>query len=83
MLFQYELFPYLDKGDFSNCNKIIEKYQVPLLEKESWLSPVRKSELFLYTAIVSIGNENYQMAKKHINRITLDHNIDYLSLIHI
>jgi hypothetical protein len=81
LLFQYELFPYLDKGDFSECNKIIEKYQSSLFDKESWLSPVRKSELFLYTAIVSIGNKNYQMAKKYINRIMLDHNIDYLPLM--
>ena len=81
LLFQYELFPYLDKGDFSNCNKIIEKYQATVFHRESWLSPVRKSELFLYTAIVSIGNGNYQMAKKYINRIMLDHNIDYLPLM--
>lgn len=81
LLFQYELFPYLDKGDFSNCNKIIEKYRATVFDRESWLSPVRKSELFLYTAIVSIGNGNYQMAKKYINRIMLDHNIDYLPLM--
>ena len=78
LLFQYELFRYLDKGDFSRCNEIIEKYQDSLFDKESWLSPMRQSELLLYTAIVFIGNRNYKMAMRYINRMILTHNIDYL-----
>lgn len=81
LLFQYELFQYLDKGDFARCNQVIERYQTSLFDKESWLSPVRRSELLLYTSIVFIGNRNYKMAKKYISRVMLDHNIDYLPLM--
>ncbi|MDR0575159.1 MAG: hypothetical protein LBG96_14280 [Tannerella sp.] len=81
VLFQYELFQYLDRGDFSRCNKIIEKYQDSLFDKESWLSPMRQSELLLYTAIVFIGNRNYKMAMRYINRMILNHNIDYIPLM--
>jgi len=81
LLFQYELFRYLDKGDFAQCNKIIEKYRDTLFDKESWLNPMRQSELLLYTAIVFIGNKNYKPAMRYINRMILNHNIDYLPLM--
>ena len=81
LLFQYELFPFLDKGDFKKCNELIKQYQDSLYDKESWLSPMRRSELFLYTSIVYIGNQDYKTAKKYINRIILDHNMDYLPIM--
>ena len=64
LLFQYELFPYLDKGDFLNCTELMNHYQDSLYDKEAWLSPIRKSELLLYTTLVHIGNQNYKAAKK-------------------
>ena len=63
LLFQYELFPHLDKGDFSKCIEIISHYKENLYDKESWLNPIRKSELLLYTAIVHIGNHDFKQAK--------------------
>ena len=67
LLFQYELFPYLDKGDFLNCTEVMNRYQDTLYDKEAWLSPIRKSELLLYTTIVHIA--------------IVDHNIKYLPLM--
>lgn len=81
LLFQYELFPYLDKGDFSSCTLLIDKYQESLYEKDSWLTPIRKSELLLYTTLIHIGNQNYKAAKKHISNAIVDHNIKYLPLM--
>ena len=67
LLFQNELFPYLDKGDFLDCTEVMNRYQETLYDKEAWLSPIRKSELLLYTTIVHIGNQNYKAAKKYIS----------------
>lgn len=50
-------------------------------DKEAWLSPVRKSELLLYTALVHIGNQNYKAAKKYISNAIIDHNIKYQPLM--
>ena len=65
LLFQYELFPYLDRGDFPKCTELMNRYKETLYDKEAWLSPIRKSELFLYTTLIHIG----------------DHNIKYLPLM--
>ncbi len=81
LLFQYELFPYLDKGDFLNCTKLMTQYQKSLYDKEIWLSPVRKSELLLYTTLVYIGNQNYKAARKYISNAIIDHNIKYQPLM--
>ena len=81
LLFQYELFPYLDKGDFSACTELIYKYKETLYDKETWLNPIRKSELLLYTTLVHIGNQNYKTAKKYITNAIVDHNIKYLPLM--
>lgn len=81
LLFQYELFPYLDRGDFSACMDIMARYKESLYDKESWLNPIRKSELLLYTALVHIGNQNYKTAKKYISNAIVDHNIKYLPLM--
>lgn len=81
LLFQYELFPFLDKGNFIACTKLMEQYQESIYEKESWLTPIRKSELLLYTTLVHIGNQNYKAAKKYISNAIIDHNIKYLPLM--
>ena len=81
LLFQYELFPYLDRGDFNACVRLMEKYRESLYEKESALTPVRKSELLLYTALIYIGMQNYTAARRQILKSMVDHNIRYLPLM--
>jgi len=81
LLFQYELSPYLDRGDFSNCIRIMHNYKESLYDKESWLNPIRRSELLLYTSIIYIGDKNYKAARKYITSTILDHNIDYLPIM--
>lgn len=81
LLFQYELFPYLDRGEFAECTKLMNHYQESLYDKEAWLSPIRKSELLLYTTLINIGNQDYKAAKKYISNAIVDHNIKYLPLM--
>lgn len=81
LIFQYEMFPHLDRGDYAKCRQLMESYKEDLFNKDSWLSPMRKSELYLYSALVYVGLENYTQAKKIINSIMLQHNIEYLPII--
>ncbi|MDU1892403.1 MAG: hypothetical protein E6767_17095 [Dysgonomonas sp.] len=79
--FQYELFPFFDRGDYSKCREIVISYKDDLFNKDSWLNPIRKSELLLYTTLVYIGLEDYNLAKKTINSIMLEHNMEYLPIM--
>ena len=81
LLFQYELFPYLDNGNSSACIKLIEKYQEPIYEKEAWLTTQRKSELLLYTSLSYVVNQDYKMARRYIRHAIVDRNIRYLPLM--
>lgn len=80
LLFQYELIPFLDSGNFTECNKLTEKYKELLYDKFSWLSPIRQTELCLYTAIIHLVNHKFKRAKKFINTITFDRNLGDLPL---
>ena len=65
LLFQYELFPYLDRGDFPKCTELMNRYKETLYDKEAWLSPIRKSELFAsIRPSIHIGNPELQSRKK-------------------
>ncbi|MDL2213875.1 hypothetical protein LJC05_04880 [Bacteroides sp. OttesenSCG-928-J23] len=81
LLYQYELSPHLDKGDFARCIQLMADYKESLYDKESWLNPIRRSELLLYTSIIYIGDKNYKAARKYITSTILDHNIDYLPIM--
>lgn len=81
LLFQYELFPYMDRGDFAACSQLMERYREELYEREAWLSPIRRSELLLYTALVHLGMQRRKEAKQCIGRAMIDHNIKYLPLM--
>ncbi len=81
LLFQNELFPYLDHGDFSECMRIMERYRDILYDKEASLTPIRKSELLLYTALIYIGRRDYTAARRQILKAMIDHNIRYLPLM--
>lgn len=81
LLYQYELFPFLDRGDFAQCLLLMEKYRETLYDKETWLNPIRKSELLFYTTLIHIGNQNYKIAKRYISNAIISHNIKYLPLM--
>lgn len=82
LLFQYELFLFLDKGDFESCIHLIDEYEITLYNKFESLNPIRQAELCLYTALVYLGNGNMKRARYFINKAILDRNLDYLPLSH-
>ncbi len=67
----YELFPFLDKGDFVASSALMSKYQNNLYDKLFSLNITHQAELCLYTSLIYFGNSNYRKAHKFLNQIIL------------
>lgn len=80
LLFQYELFPLLDSGNFADCKNLIERYKDVLYDKFSSLNTIRQTELCLYTSLIHLGNRQFKQAKKFINAIPFDRSLGVLPL---
>lgn len=70
-IFLYELFPFLDRGDFSAAMDLMKKYKENLYDKLFTLNRARQAELCLYTALIFLGNNEFQKAHKFLNQIIL------------
>jgi len=81
LIFQYELIPWLDKGDFNRSLAIFSESGTALFDKISLLNPIRKTELILYTSLVYIGYKRFKDARKIISHAILDNTTDYLPII--
>lgn len=80
-IFLYELFPYLDRGDFKASMELMKKYKDSLYDKLFTLNRARQAELCLYTSLIYFGNNEYQKAHKFLNQIILQgKNYYYLPL---
>ncbi|WP_416989101.1 hypothetical protein [Alistipes dispar] len=80
LAFQYEMFPYFDRGDYAACRDLMGGHR-ELYDNIDQLSSLRKSELLLYTALVHVGLGEYSQAKKQINSILFDRNIEYIPIM--
>ena len=80
LLFQYELFPLLDNGDFNDCTMLMKRYKEILYDRHSYLRPIRQTELCLYTALIYLSNKQFKQARKFINSITFDHSLGDMPL---
>lgn len=69
--FLYELFPFLDRGDFISSMSLMNKYKEALYDKLFTLNRARQAELCLYTSLIYFGNSEYQKAHKFLNQIIL------------
>lgn len=70
-IFLYQLFPFLDRGDFENSAEVLKSYKESLFNKLFSLSRARQAEVCLYTALVYFGNEEYQKAHKFLSQIII------------
>lgn len=71
LIFLYQLFPKLDKGDFSSSAAHMEKYMDTLYNKMHLLSLTRQAELSLYAALIYFGNKDFKKAHKFLSMIVL------------
>jgi hypothetical protein len=69
--FLYELFPFLDRGDFASSISLMADYKEILFDKLFTLNRARQAELCLYTALVYFGNSEYHNSHKFLNQIIL------------
>lgn len=64
IVFLYELFPKLDKGDYKAAELIINKYKDTLFTKLDQLNLNRRAEISLYRSLVYIGFKKFKEADK-------------------
>jgi len=77
----YELFPFLDRGDFVSSLQLMNAYKETLYDKLFTMNRARQAELCLYTSLIYFGNAEYQKANKFLNQIILHgRNYYYLPL---
>ncbi len=69
LIFLYELFPFLDRGDFLSCDTLINTFSENLFRKTQLLSLARNAELSLYLALVQFGRKDYKKAQKTLSKI--------------
>ncbi len=70
-VYLYELFPFLDRGDFNSALALMKKYKESLYDRLFALNRARQAELCLYTSLIYLGNSQYQKAHKFLNQIIL------------
>lgn len=71
LIFLYELFPMLDRGDFNASAKLLEQNQELLFNKMSLLNLTRQAELSLYAALIFFGKKDYKRAHNYLSMIML------------
>ena len=71
LIFLYDLFPSLDRGDFAASMAHLNGNMKTLFNKLQLLSLNRQAELFLYASLVYFTNRKYKEAHRYINRIIL------------
>lgn len=69
LIFLYELFPLLDRGDFESSEQLMKNYDATLLKKVHLLSLARNAELHLYLALIYFGLRDFRRAKKSLSKI--------------
>ena len=71
IIFLYELFPFLDSGNFDASLTHMNNYKDTLYEKMFSLNRSRQAELCLYTSLIYFGNAKFQKAHKFLSQIIL------------
>ncbi len=71
LIYLYELFPFLDNGDFTSAMSLMNTYKDTLFDKLFTLNRARQAELCLYTSLIFFGNSDYHSAHKFLNQIIL------------
>lgn len=69
IIYLYELFPFIDRGEFSSAQGLMEQYKESLYDKLFALSRARQAELCLYTSLIYFGNAAFQKAHKFLSQI--------------
>jgi hypothetical protein len=80
LIFLYELFPLLDKGDFQASKQLLEQFGDMLLGKLDDLSLIHQAEISLYTSLIYIGLKNFKAVHKALMNVIIRGKVFILSL---
>ncbi|MDR3218318.1 MAG: hypothetical protein LBU22_04945 [Dysgonamonadaceae bacterium] len=64
LVFLYELYPLLDRGNFAAVKKLLDKYGDTVLSKTYQISLLLQTEISLCMALIHIGLRDYKKAQK-------------------
>jgi hypothetical protein len=64
IIFLYELYPLLDRGDFVAAKELSEKHSNVVLSKSNQINILRQTEIALCMALIYIGLGDYKKAQK-------------------
>lgn len=67
--FIYTVVPYLERKEYAECKKIIERFDKELISRIDLLTPYRYLQLSLYMSVVYLCNKEVVKARKQMTRI--------------
>lgn len=72
VLFIYKVAGYLDRGEVEKAEPLKNEFEETLFKKIHLLDLSKQAEVYLYTALIYIGNNNLSKANYYLNRILLE-----------
>lgn len=71
IIYLYELFPLLDKGEFREAALHMENNRNNIYNRFHSFSMARQAEICLYTSLIYFGNKQYNKAHKFLSQIII------------
>lgn len=68
-IFIYQLFSWIDRGEFETAGAWIAQHQTSLIDKIPLLKEQQQAEISLYIALTHLGNGEYRKARKQLSVI--------------
>ncbi len=73
----YTITGFLNTGEFDKAEKVKQEFENTLFKKISFLDLSKQAEVYLYSAIIFIGNGDMNKAHQTLNKIFLESKLYY------
>ena len=77
LLYTYGLIPLLNTGEFAKAALFVKKNKDNMLRQVSGLDAIRRTEVYLYTALTHLVNNELEDAQKLLQPVFLDNKVYY------
>lgn len=77
VIFIYKIAGHLDTGEFGDAELLKKEFEETLFKKIHLLDISKQAEVYLYTALIYMGNNNMTKAHYYLNRILLESKLYY------
>ncbi len=75
--FIYSTRYYIDSGQFTEAAEIINEFTESLISHIDYLDLSKQAEIYMYLAIIALGENNINKAHKFLNKVLLEINLFY------